>query len=200
VVDKEFLGELVEVGESDERIGVVGPKIYYYNEPDRIWFAGGKINWWKGTANHVGLRKSDKGQFNELKEVDYISGCALLIKRNAIRDVGILDRRYFTYFEDTEWNIRFKKEGYGIVYAPNAFIYHKVALTTSKTGVQTLYYAHRNRILFFKKYCPKKYLIVLPFALFGRFIIALGYYTACGKMKHSAAIIRAYWDGLFRLS
>ncbi|GFP33385.1 rhamnosyltransferase, partial [Candidatus Hakubella thermalkaliphila] len=57
VVDSEFLTEMVKVGERDANIGIVGPKVYYYSEPNRINFAGGRVNLWKGRSYHIGCRE-----------------------------------------------------------------------------------------------------------------------------------------------
>ena len=76
VVDKDFLNYMVETGEKDEKIGILGPKIYYYNDPQRIWCIGGKIDWKFARGLHVGTNEVDRGQYSEIKEFDYISGSA----------------------------------------------------------------------------------------------------------------------------
>lgn len=90
-VEKDFLNKLVEKGESDEKNGLVGAKIYFHNEPDRIWFAGGKVNWLKNKGTHIGLDEIDKGQYDEIKEVDYLTGCCLLIKKEVIEKISQAD-------------------------------------------------------------------------------------------------------------
>ncbi len=64
VVDKGFLVEMLKVSESDNEIGIVGPKIYFYNEPKRIWFAMGKISWKFCRGLNIGYNEIDKGQYN----------------------------------------------------------------------------------------------------------------------------------------
>jgi len=152
VVDKGFLDELVKVAESDEKIGIVGPKIYYYSEPTRIQHAGGIINMWTGRRYMRGYGEIDDIKYNELMPVDFITGATLLVKRDAIYNIGLLDPDYFSYTEDIDWCYRTTKCGYRILYVPNAKIWHKVSATTGgEMSATSLYYIVRNTIIFMKK-------------------------------------------------
>ena len=106
VVDKKFLIEMLKISETDQKIGIVGPKIYYYNEPNRIWFAKGKISWKFCRGLNIGYNEIDTGQYNEISEVEYVSGCAFLIKKNRIDKIGLLDKRFFLYFEEIDWTLK----------------------------------------------------------------------------------------------
>lgn len=152
VVDKRFLDELVKVAESDEKIGIVGPKIYYYNEPRKIQHAGGIINMWTGRRYMRGCGEIDNIKYNKLMPVDFITGATLLIKRDVIYNIGLLDPEYFSYTEDIDWCYRTTKSGYRILYVPNAKVWHKVSATTGGEMSDTsLYYISRNTIIFMKK-------------------------------------------------
>jgi len=155
VVDKRFLDELVKVAESDKRIGIIGPKIYYYNDPNRIHSAGAKVNLYTGTFSPIGCNEIDIGQFDRMKAVDYISGCALLIKRELLEKIEFLNPIYFAYFEETEMCMRAKNHGYGVIYTPQARIWHKVSSSTKKSG-RHLYYLTRNRFIFIKNNSSNK--------------------------------------------
>ncbi|MBU1298073.1 MAG: glycosyltransferase family 2 protein [Bacteroidetes bacterium] len=130
IVDNNFLSELVRTAESDNEIGMVGPKIYYYSEPNRIWYAGGKIELWKGWLSHIGVRELDNGQYNQTKETDFISGCCLLVKSEVIKKVGLLDTAYYIYGEDVDWCVRASRAGYRLMYEPKAIIWHKLSVST----------------------------------------------------------------------
>ncbi len=78
VVDKDFLTFLVEEGEKNEKTGLLGPKMYYYDNPNTIWCIGGKIDWKFARGLHVGINEIDNGQYDEKKSFDYINGSALL--------------------------------------------------------------------------------------------------------------------------
>lgn len=149
VVDPDFLTELVKAAEGDATIGILGPKIYSYNEPSKISFVGTKIDWWNvGTwpTNEI-----DVGQFDELREVDAVIGSALLIKRATLEEIGLLYAGYFAYFEETEWCVKCKKAGYKIVYVPRAILWHKLQSTAAKIEGFYLYYMTRNRFVFMKR-------------------------------------------------
>jgi len=95
-VAPDFLDILVAFMESDPLIGVVGPMIYYYDDPDRIWSAGGAVNTNNGYSVSIGEGDIDRGQYST-QQVDYVSGCALLIRRSVVEQVGLLDERMFAY-------------------------------------------------------------------------------------------------------
>jgi len=151
-VAPDFLAEMVKIAESDPLIGIAGPKIYFYNESNKIQSAGGRIDWWRGKAILMGLFEIDRGQFEEVKEVDWVSGCALLIKLDTIKRIGLLEPAYFTYLEETDWCARCKKAGYKVVYAPKAKVWHKGRMALDELYVLPLYYTTRNRFLFMKKH------------------------------------------------
>jgi len=168
VVDKEFLGELVKVGESDEKIGIVGPKVYYYNfnrRRDVINFAGGKLNMWKGQPYHIGANEIDKGQHDEIKEVDYIEGSCLLVKVKVLNKIGLLDPSYFAYWEENDFCMRGYKAGYKSAYVPKSKIWHKVS--SSFNNPIKIYYLTRNRFWFMKKYATKLQFLSFLLYFFG---------------------------------
>ena len=150
-VDKNFLSELVEMGESDKKIGAVGSKIYFHSEPNRIWFAGGKVNWLKNKGTHLGLDEIDNGQYDKIREVDYLTGCCLLIKREVIEKIGVLAEDYFLYYEDTDFSARVKNAGYKIIYVPKSKIYHKISRSTKPGSPSYIYYHVRNGLVMAKR-------------------------------------------------
>lgn len=150
-VERGFLEKLVEAGESDKKNGLLGPKTNYHSEQNRIWFAGGKINWLKNKGTHIGLDEIDNGQYDEIKEVDYLTGCCLLIKREVIEKIGILAEDYFLYYEDTDFSLRAKNADYKIMYIPEAKIYHKVSRSTKPGSPSYIYYHVRNGLVMTKR-------------------------------------------------
>jgi len=146
-VDPDYLKELVDVAENDPRIGAVGSKIMYYSEPERIWFAGGTINWHKNKGEHIGLNEVDTGQYDEIREVGYLTGCALLIKREVVEKIGVLEDDYFLYYEDSDYSLRIQNAGYKTVYAPKSKIYHKVSRSTKPGSASYVYYHVRNGLV-----------------------------------------------------
>jgi len=129
-VDKHFVSELVLPFVSDKTIGIGGAKIYYSSQPDRLWYAGGRIEWWKGWISHRGIREIDNGQHDRSGETDYITGCCLLVRREVVERIGVLDNRYTMYGEDVDWCVRARKAGYSLWYVPSAKIWHKVSVSS----------------------------------------------------------------------
>jgi GT2 family glycosyltransferase len=167
VVDKEFLSELVKVGESDERVGVVGPTVYFYSDQNRIQSAGVKLYWNKGVANILRLNEIDDGQFDAIIEVDYVAGCALLAKKELFEKIGYLNTDYFAYWEETEWCVRAHKAGYKVLYVPKAKIWHKRASTTKKTSGFYEYHMARNMFWFMKQHATRSQYLSFLLHFFG---------------------------------
>ena len=97
VVEKDFLNKLIECAENDENIGIIGPKVYYYDFINKIQVAGAKINLWIGKSYLVGDGEIDKGQYDERKDVDYISGSCFLVKKEVIMKLGLFNAHYYCY-------------------------------------------------------------------------------------------------------
>lgn len=176
VVDKEFLKELINAGEKDDQIGILGPKIYYYDKPQVIWSAGCKIAWKTARGLHIGLNETDKGQYDKLQQVDYVSGAAFLIKTEVIKQIGLMDKTYFLYFEESDWTLRANQAGYKSLYVPTAKIWHKIS--RSGGGISKpvgLYYITRNRWIFMKKWAKKSdYFVFIIYQLLAAIFLPLG--------------------------
>lgn len=150
-VEPNFLRLLVEAAESDPKVGMVGPMIYYFDRPQVIWSAGGAIDWDKGATHMMGLDEIDSGQFGDsYRPVDFVTGCALLIKMPLVEQVGMLDPRFFAYYEETEWCARVSRTGFKILHVPQAKIWHKISPAAREASPQVHYYMTRNRLLFLK--------------------------------------------------
>lgn len=150
-VEKDFLKKMIEVGENDFEAGILGSKIYFYNQPNKIWFAGGVIAPFKIKGYHLGLNEKDKGQYEETDLVDYITGCCMLIKREVIDTIGYLDEDYFLYYEDSDYCWRARKAGFKCLMAPQAKIYHKCSVGLGEASPTYVYYHIRNAFLMVKK-------------------------------------------------
>jgi GT2 family glycosyltransferase len=151
VVDSAFLRILVDAAEAAPNVGIVGPTIYYHERPDVIWSAGGAIDWQRGSTRMVGLDERDEGQFGQTpRTVDFVTGCAMLVRRAVLEQVGLLDERFFAYYEETEWCVRASRAGFKIVHIPLAHIWHKISPAAQADSPLVHYYMTRNRLLFLK--------------------------------------------------
>jgi len=148
-VASDFIEPLVQMAQSDYRIGITGPKIYYFDSPTRIWSAGGLITE-SGWTQQLGVNAVDSPEYDYLKRVDYVSGCAMLVKREVIEKIGMLDPRFFAYYEETDWCARAAKAGYSIWYVPQSIIWHKISLEAREQSPLYIYLMTRNRLLFLR--------------------------------------------------
>lgn len=150
-VAPDFLSRLVAAAEADEKIGIVSPMIYYHSQPKSLWSAGGSIDWKSGDTRMMGEGQIDNGQFGSSPfEVDFVTGCAILIKMPVIERIGLLDERFFAYYEDTEWCVRAHRSGYRVLTVPGSSIWHKITPEARYTSNSLAYYLTRNRMLFLK--------------------------------------------------
>ena len=150
VADRDMLRKLVKVAESDKKIGIVTPKIYYWEEKDRIWSAGTGMNLWTGQVLFRG--GLDRGQYEKTEEVQ-VAPAAMLIKKVVIDNVKGFEEKYFATYEDTDFCFRAKRAGYKIFYAPKAIAFHKLSTNSKEEADRLLsraYWVGRNRIIFMK--------------------------------------------------
>ncbi|MEC1526012.1 glycosyltransferase family 2 protein [Neobacillus niacini] len=166
VVDKDALLNLVNLLNSNKKIGIVGSKIYYF-ETNIIWFAGGLINKFTGKTHHIGIGEQDKGQFNVNKEIDYVTGCSLAFRKELIDTIGYLKEDYFLYYEETDWNLKASKNGWKILYCPESIVYHKVSSSSGGQGTSPFvqYYKLRNRFIMMNRLNRYLYLTNLLFLI-----------------------------------
>ena len=152
VVDQNALTAMIEIGESIPECGIMGSKIYYYDKPELIWFAGATINWRKAVSNHIGQNQNDDPQYDFLREMERVTGCSMLIKGEICDRIGLMDEKLFLYTEELDWCVRAKKAGYKILYVPDSKVYHKISLSTGdNTGIIFNYFNTRNFLYVIQK-------------------------------------------------
>ncbi|CAJ35482.1 glycosyltransferase family 2 protein [Methanocella arvoryzae] len=197
-VAPDFLDELIKVAEADPKIGIASAKIYYYSEPDRLWFAGGKVNYWKGWTQHLGDLEKDVGQYDHTTDTDFVSGCAMLIRREVIEKIGVLYEPFFLYYEDSDYCSRARRAGYRIVMAPKAKVWHKVSSTTGKIKDLQLFYGQRNMLAFERRNAsPVRLAFFLPY-YFGKFVAYNSLRALLsGNSGRAKLIWKAALEGLF---
>lgn len=145
---------MIEYMKKHPKVGMLSPKICFFSDPTRIWYAGANLNPRSlYFSYHIGLNRLDRGQYNEIKSTSYACGAALLVCRDVIKKVKLMDEIFFMYSEETDWNYRAKKSGFQIIYYPPATVLHKVKTITTKNrwGFREnpfqMYLYNRNRII-----------------------------------------------------
>jgi GT2 family glycosyltransferase len=152
IADANLLEKLIEPFASDSTIGMVSPKIRYFDNPDVIQFAGyNKINSFTGRNSQVGDREQDHGQYNKSGYTHYANGAAMLVKREVMENVGLFTDHFFLMYEELDWSAQTIKYGYTIYYQADVYILHKESMTVGKTSPLKVYYNNRNRIMFMRR-------------------------------------------------
>jgi GT2 family glycosyltransferase len=159
-VATDLLRILVEVAEGDPQIGMVGPKILYADPPNVIWSAGGAVSK-LGEPRHLRVDEVDTGDDDAVVDVDYATGCAILVRRQVVEQVGALEERFYMYFEETEWCARARQAGYRVVYAPRARVWHKITPKARSASPFYHYLMTRNRLLYLQASHTSAWIIAL---------------------------------------
>ncbi|MDQ7063500.1 MAG: glycosyltransferase family 2 protein [candidate division KSB1 bacterium] len=197
LVDAEFLRHLVNRAESDPAIGMVGGKIYYAEPADRLWFVGGGVDLWRGRIWHHGLRQEDRGQFDQPRDVDYITGCCVLVRRACIETIGLLDESYYIYGEDVDWSFRARQAGFRLVYEPKAKIWHKIS--SSSGGPRTpegltgfkVFHKVRSMLKFFWKHARWYHWLTIPVFMTIEAMRVVFWLAIRGNWQAIRALVRA---------
>ena len=197
VVAPDFLTHLIQVAEKDPNIGVLNPKIYFFDPPDRLSYAGGVHQRWRLFPRTFGLRQKDAGQFDRVREVNFLSGCAMLIKADVIRQIGLFEEIYFHFFEDIEWSLRATRAGFKGMYVPQAVIWHKEHYDTDRnqsSGFSEFYLA-RNHIIFARKHVPL-YDWPLKMTWFGAWMIYRTLvFSSSLEWTKIGSLFKGFWSG-----
>lgn len=163
-VDKDLIKNIILEHKRHPDAGAISSKIYFakgfefkekYGKKDLgrvIWYAGGDIDWANIYGSNHGVDEVDCGQFDETKEVDFATGCFVVYKAKALKEVGLYDKRFFAYMEDADHAQRLIKYGWKVLYSPKGMLWHKVSQSSGIGSELNDYYLTRNRMIFGMKY------------------------------------------------
>lgn len=174
-------------------IGLLSPKIFYESEPNRLWFAGADQHPILLEKRNDGRKQLDAPQWAKSRDVDYLLGTGLLVNLAAIEQVGLLDERFFMYYEDLDWSIRFRQAGYRLRLVASAHLLHRVAVSSGgEDSPLRRYYLGRSSIIFFCRHAN----LGNPLAIL-LFRFASAVKTSLRLiLTRRWATVYAYWRGL----
>lgn len=155
-VTPDLIGKLVQTMESNPKIGMISPKIHYFDHPGMLQYTGyTPMNYYTGRNACIGQFEEDNGQYDSLSGVTgYAHGAAMMIRREALEKAGTMAENYFLYYEELDWCERIRKAGYEVHTDLSALIYHKESVSVGKRTALKEYFMNRNRILFIRKNAP----------------------------------------------
>jgi GT2 family glycosyltransferase len=148
VVAPDMLAILAQAAEAQPAVGILGPAIFYFDTPTRVWRLGDRQYRW----SPLPLRVQDREAERSLVPVDYLTGCAMLIRRQVLEGIGLFDEQFFFYYEDADFCRRAATAGWRLVCVPPARLWHKVSLTAGKANRLTGYWRARGQVLFYRKH------------------------------------------------
>ena len=164
LIDPGFLDCLVSVIEREARVGVVGPKVLCHPRRDLIFSEGERYSLWFNWRRTIDVGALDDQADHPPRDVDYVVGCAILVSREFVGRVGLLDETFFLYYEEMDWCFRGRKLGFRVVYVPQARVYHRGGASTGGEGQPLVeYYKTRNLIYFMRKHAaPYHWIMFVP--------------------------------------
>jgi hypothetical protein len=151
VLDPKCIVYLVQEMDAYPSAAAVSPISYFLSDPEKVYFAGGEITH-DGEMKHIGYGLSDNDLLSESQTTKWLSGCAILFRKGALRQVGLFDPSYFLIFEDSDWSLRAVQAGYQLRIVPQAKIWHKVSSSFGGNWNLTFtYYYYRNQLYWIGK-------------------------------------------------
>ncbi|OGG08356.1 hypothetical protein A3D05_05900 [Candidatus Gottesmanbacteria bacterium RIFCSPHIGHO2_02_FULL_40_24] len=126
----------------------------FKNNPKMIYDLGGIVNWWTGRTTHINVYSAEYKKMKENKPVtvDYVAGCSMLIKKETIEKIGFLDECYFMYFEDVDYCVTAKKNGFTIKVDPKGVIYHKLGGSIERWSAKAIFHNLFGNFIFISKH------------------------------------------------
>ena len=196
IVAPNFSKSLLEAASSDSNFGVIGPKIYYFDKPELIWYAGMDAQPLILGAYHGFRDQQDSFENDQFREVDYVWGAAMLIKKEVLQQTGGFDTDFFIYQEEIDFCRRVKNLGFKIVFVPESHIWHKVG--SAANSPWTAYQWNRSKMLLFRKHARNIFhMIFLIIYAYGYALIApLSQGKLAGNRGPLKDALRGLWHGL----
>ena len=174
IVDAVFYAPLVETLRLQPLAGIAAPKIFYWDRPDLLWYAGGVVKLSTGLICHVGLSQKDAPALNRPGPTGYATGCCFAMRCRDFEAVGGFDESFAMYAEDVDLSLRVQALGKSVQYVPSSKVWHKVSASLSGRPLLKLLKKSRGALRLFIKHRAWSgmvlYLLLLPLRLSGTFL------------------------------
>ena len=150
--EENVIVELIKPFYQDEKIGIISPKVIYYETPNIIQYAGAtEINSLTGRNKIVGQGENDNNELFKSDFTYFAHGAAMIIRKCLVEKVGIFPEVFFLYYEELDYSYRTRKTGFKIYFNSKAVIYHRVSYSVGEDSPLKVYYMTRNRIMFMQR-------------------------------------------------
>ena len=192
-VKSDFLEPLVEVMETNEKVGVCASKLHYFHHPATIQYAGSSdLHPFKIQSFAVGYGEKDCGQYDTAKPTNLAHGAAMMVRASIVKEVGLMPEEFFLYYEEIDWCLKIRDAGYEIYFVSQSLVLHKESISVGKQSAIQVYYKTRNRILLARKW-RKGFGKLLSLSYLG--MVALRDLTKF-LFQRKFLLLRMYWDAL----
>jgi GT2 family glycosyltransferase len=175
VVDPMLLDELVAAATQHPEAGCFGPWIFYMHDRDRLWFTR---SWWETEAAAFTARSKGKlasELANESTSTEYVCGAALFFRSEVAQKIGLLDKRFFLVYEDSDWGFRARRAGFECLAVPSAKVWHKIGTSFgSEESPLRTYFSSRNKLLWAEKHLSRREWLQILSGSLGRFSPGFG--------------------------
>lgn len=197
-LDPGCLAELARVARAAPGVAAVGAKVLSATNPRTLWLAWGRLTYRAALVEFVGQGEADGPRFGQVREVDWVPGCAMLLTSAALAQIGLLDERFFAYHEDVDWCTAARAHGFRILFAPAARVTHhgEGSLAPRGPANPARYLSARNTILFARKHARPHQWLRLGLAIAASLPIELVRRWRRGEGRVVTLLVRGYLDGL----
>ena len=196
-VDSHCIETLLAAMDENPELAVVSPTIFNGSSGD-VWYAGADLDLMRSRFDHLSSHRPDGSQQSGVTRTGRPTGCAMLVRRTVVDEVGYMDPSYFLYWEETEWTLRFKDAGHLVGFVPQASAKHFISSTTGGAGSKIYeYYFLRNRLRLFNEKTGRTRIDLTWSSMLGsaRRIARSLRYKGCGSaLATSRALALAYVD------
>ncbi len=197
-----WLEPLITALENDSDVSVVAPKLRALTAPEKFEYAGAA----GGYVDYLGypfcrgriLRTTevDRGQYDDARDVFWVSGAAFCCRAEVFRKLGGFDDRFFAHMEEIDLCWRMQLAGYRVRIVPQSTVYHLGGGTLTTDSPQKIYFNHRNNLaMLLKCASPLQRASVIVLRPLLDFLAACSY-LAQGHGRSFCAVFRAYGDFL----
>ncbi|MBI3963194.1 MAG: glycosyltransferase family 2 protein [Deinococcus sp.] len=199
LADPGMLRALVQVAQAHPKAGIIGPKIYVYEEPDRIYSVGHQVSLVSGRV--LGYGGLDRGQFEQVVEIAS-TPTAIFVRKAVVETIGGFDDLYFATYEDADFCQRARRAGFKILLAPQAKLWTKIhrpsdaPLALQRIGLVNVWRTHfisRNKIIFMRRHASPCQLVLFLAVFLPLYVL---YYTLRILQAGRLDMLREYWRGL----
>lgn len=155
--DPEAITRMVERAQALPDVGIVIPKVYYYDHPASIWAAGSRYRRFPPAIVLNKTSDDDDGRFDAMEDIEFAPYCVALFTRTALLEIGLLDTVYRFFYEDYDLGLRARAAGYRMVFAPTAHIWHKISKTIKINKAEFWRIYGRSHRIFCRKFQKHPY-------------------------------------------